>query len=115
MKKLKKVAACCVTALMLTCVVGVTPALAETQTKGNVPINRIYNVSALGGTWNNQGKTASAYSNFHHPSKRHSSTVPSSVSPTARTASAAAGRWSYATLDGPFPANTLFSFSCTTY
>lgn len=114
MKRFKKIAACCVASLMLTCAVGVSPALADTASKGNVPINRTYNVSILGGTWHNQGTSANAYSNFYHKTKRHTSTVSSSKSTTAKTASANAGSWSYATLAGPFGPSTLFAFKCTT-
>ncbi|WP_282191332.1 lactococcin 972 family bacteriocin [Adlercreutzia caecimuris] len=114
MKKVKVMGLCVVMTLSLTCVLGATPALAASASKGNVPMNKIYNTSILGGTWHNKGSLTKAYSNFYHKTKQHTSTVGSSASFTTKTASAKAGSWSYATLSQGFPAKTTFKFKCTT-
>lgn len=114
MMKTKKKLAAFVLALAIACtsMVAVIPAFGiETNASGY--LNQIVNMSALGGTWNNQGKSTTAYSNFYHGSAYHWSSVSSGQYPgQAGTASAGAGSWSYATLNRSFSGNFAFFFYC---
>lgn len=114
MKKMKKVIAGVCSTILLVSALGAVPALAASNTVSGIAMNRIYNTSALGGTWHNQGKSNSAYSNFYHASSNHYSIVGSSYSAVTATSSARAGSWSYATLNLAFPAGTTFNFTCGT-
>lgn len=114
MLKAKKVIGSTCAALMLMCILGAVPALAASTTVTGVAMNKIYNTTALGGEWNNQGKSNSAYSNFYHPGQSHYSIVGASSTSITSTGSAGAGNWSYATLSMSFPSGTTFNFTCGT-
>lgn len=101
------------TMLALTGAMSTIPAFAAQETVYFIPANQRYNVQVLGGTWNNQGKSTGAYSNFYQPNYYHWSHAELASNPdTASRAYAGAGSWSYASFGMVYCGNCFFHFGC---
>ncbi|WP_428978714.1 lactococcin 972 family bacteriocin [Actinomyces oris] len=69
--------------------------------------------TVAGGTWSYGANSKVVYSNFHHPSRCHGSSVRTyNGLITARSSKTAAGKWSYAQVRRSTDTNEAFYWFC---